>query len=71
MRAESLGLPPNTDETSFLDLECGDLNISDGMIPIDIPQRITKENYKDLFVGGLPDGLDPNIFEDGELELEQ
>lgn len=71
MRAEAFDLPPVTDEASPLDLEGEELHISDGMTPIDVPSRITKENYMDLFGGKLPENIDPNLFEDGELELEQ
>lgn len=57
-------------ETPF-NAEGEEWNISDGMEPVAIPERITKENFAAIFGGRLPDGLDPNIFESGELELEQ
>ncbi|MDO8520842.1 MAG: hypothetical protein Q7S52_01890 [bacterium] len=47
------------------------LNISDGMDPISIPERITKENFAALFGSTLPEGLSPEIFDGGELHLEQ
>jgi hypothetical protein len=47
------------------------LNISDGMDPISIPERITKENYAALFGSTLPDGITPELFDGGDLTLEQ
>ena len=50
--------------------EGGPLTISDGMDPVVIPERITKENFAAIFGGRLPDGLDPTLFEqEGGLEL--
>ena len=51
--------------------EWSKLNISDGMDPIDIPPRITKENFTALLSNTPPAGI-REIFEkseDGELEL--
>jgi hypothetical protein len=71
MPYESLGLDGTPKETSDLSLEGGPFNISDGMEPVDVPPRITKENFAAIFGGKLPDGIDPKLFEGGELELEQ
>ena len=49
----------------------GELHISDGMDPVPVPERITKENYATVFGPVLPEGLSTEIFEDGGLELEQ
>ncbi|OGZ08531.1 MAG: hypothetical protein A3C93_03965 [Candidatus Lloydbacteria bacterium RIFCSPHIGHO2_02_FULL_54_17] len=54
---------PNFEQEAF--------NISDGMDPISVPDRITKENYSALFGNTLPEGLSPDIFEGGELHLER
>lgn len=55
-------LPPQDSET---------LNISDGMDPISVPERITKENYAALFGNTLPEGLSPDLFDGSDLTLEQ
>lgn len=47
------------------------LNISDGMDPISVPERITKENYAALFGHTLPEGITPELFDGGDLTLEQ
>lgn len=38
---------------------------SDGMEPIEVPAELTKENYQEVFGGVLPEGLSPDIFEEG------
>lgn len=48
------------------------VNFSDGMEPITFPNSLTKENYQDVLGTTLPEGLSPDIFEEGgSLELSQ
>ena len=62
--------PEIQEEVSIPDNEGAPLTISDGMEPITVPERITKENFAAIFGGRLPEGLDPTLFEqEGGLEL--
>lgn len=58
-------------EEDIAEREKKDFTISDGMDPIFIPASITKENYLQLFGGALPEGISPDLFESGSLELEE
>lgn len=58
-------------EGTPLNFEGETLNISDGMEPISIPPLITRANFAAIFGGTLPEGFSPDIFEGGDLELEQ
>ncbi|GEM_PF-6719954 len=40
-------------------------SFSDGMEPITFPEMLTKENYQGVFGATLPEGLSPDIFEQG------
>ena len=40
-------------------------SFSDGMEPITFPEILTKENYQGVFGATLPEGLSPEIFEQG------
>lgn len=47
------------------------INMDDGMDPIDVPQKITRDNFHVLFGQAIPEGLSPDIFnEDGDTTLE-
>lgn len=37
----------------------------DGMEPINFPETLTEQNYQEVFGGTLPEGLSPEIFEQG------
>lgn len=66
------GFTQQEQEENFpLNTEGEEFNISDGMDPISVPDRITKENFAAIFGGELPEGIDPEIFTHGGLELEQ
>ncbi|OGZ07584.1 MAG: hypothetical protein A2942_03315 [Candidatus Lloydbacteria bacterium RIFCSPLOWO2_01_FULL_50_20] len=72
MRPESLGLSSAREEKDAQYLEGEELNISDGMDPIFVPEKITKENFHSLFGDKLPEQISPDMFNDGgELKLEQ
>jgi len=58
-------------EENIAEQEGRDFTISDGMDPILIPPSITKENYLQLFGGALPEGISPDIFDGGSLELQE
>lgn len=49
----------------------GEINFDDGMGPVPVPARITKENFSTVFGSTLPEGLSPDIFEDGGLKLDE
>ena len=58
-------------EENIAEQEGRDFTISDGMDPISIPDRITKENFAAIFGGALPEGISPDIFDGGSLELQE
>ena len=60
------------EEYGAADIEGRDFTISDGMDPISIPDRITKENFAAIFGAALPEGLSADMLnEDGYLELQE
>jgi hypothetical protein len=45
--------------------------MDDGMEPIPVPSRITRENFQTVFGQGLPEGLSEDMFDEGGLELSE
>ncbi|HEY9585431.1 MAG TPA: hypothetical protein VJJ02_02475 [Candidatus Paceibacterota bacterium] len=63
---------PQREENFSAHFEEGALDISDGMEPIAVPERMTKDEFLSLFGGRLPEGVSPDILgDDDTLELEQ
>jgi hypothetical protein len=69
--SEGFTAQENQEENLMPSNEGSNITISDGMEPIVVPERITKENFAAIFGGRLPEGISPEIFEEGGLELEQ